>query len=401
MKENIVMENILLVDCDNFFASCEQMLNPELKGKPVCILSNNDGCIVARSNEAKNLGIPMGMPYFMAVKKFKNIIYLSGNRKKYSEISKQVMAELSNFTPSIEQYSIDEAFLDIKGCEKLHKLTPIEIANKIRNTIKEKIGINVSIGVSSTKTLSKIASEIAKKKVRYGIKDEFEGVFEINNTNKINILENTPIEDIWGVGRNLHKFFRKHNIQTALNYSNLDDDFIKRNLGKKGLDLKEELRGNVRYPVIDYYTPPKSISRTSSFKEFSKDKTFILNELNNHLHEVCIQLRKHKLQTGSISVMLRYKDFRVVSDKITFNSPKSSEFELYKTMHNIFNSIYNEGITYRSSGVTLSKLSPIQEFQMGLFEDIEAKKKRKLSDAWDKIEQKFGYGIVSIGIKKD
>lgn len=401
MNENTNMSNIILVDCDNFFASCEQMLNPKLKGKPVCILSNNDGCIVARSNEAKNLGVPMGMPYFMAIKKFKNVIYLSGNRKKYSEISKQIMAELSNFTPSVEQYSIDEAFLDIKGCEKLHKLSPVEIASKIRTTIKEKVGINVSIGVSSTKTLSKIASEIAKKKVRYNIKDNFEGVFEINNKNKTEILANTQIEDVWGVGKNLHKFFRKHNIQTALAYSNLDDNFIKRNLGKKGLDLKKELKGNIKYAVIDYYVPPKSISRTSSFKEFSEDKDFILNELNNHLHEVCIQLRKHNLQTNSLSVMLRYKDFRIVSDKITFNSPKSSEFELYKAMHEIFHSLYNKGIIYRSSGITVSKLTPSQELQIGLFEDMESKKKRKLSDAWDKIEQKFGYGIVSIGIKKD
>ena len=395
------MRNILLVDCDNFFASCEEVLNPELKGKALCVLSNNDGCIVARSNKAKDLGIPMGMPYFMAVKKFKNITYISGRRSEYSKISKNVMKILSDFTPSVEQYSIDEAFLDITGCEKLFKSKPIEIADKIRKEIKEKIGINVSIGVSNTKTLSKIASEIAKRKVRRNIKDEYEGVFEINEANKEKILSDTEIQEIWGVGKNLHHFFRKHNIQNAHQYINLDDDFIKRNLGKKGLDLKEELKGNIKYPVIDYYTPPKSISRTSSFKNFTTSKDFILNELNNHLHEVCIKLRKHKLASSSISVMLRTKDFRVISDKFNFETPKVSEFELYKKMHEIFKSLYKNEVLYRSSGVTVYKLTPVEEFQMGLFEDIEAKKKRKLSYAWDKIEQKFGYGAISIGIKKE
>ena len=395
------MRNILLVDCDNFFASCEEVLNPELKGKALCVLSNNDGCIVARSNKAKDLGIPMGMPYFMAVKKFKNVIYVSGRREEYSKISKNVMKILSDFTPSVEKYSIDEAFLDITGCEKLFKAKPIEIADKIRKEIKEKIGINVSIGVSKTKTLSKIASEIAKKKVRYHIKDEYEGIFEINETNKEKILSDTEIQDIWGVGKNLHIFFRKHNIQNAHQYINLDDDFIKRNLGKKGLDLKEELKGNIKYPVIDYYVPPKSISRTSSFKNFTTSKDFILNELNNHLHEVCIKLRKHKLASSSISVMLRTKDFRVISDKFNFDTPKVSEFELYKKMHEIFKTLYKNEVLYRSSGVTVFKLTPVEEFQMGLFEDIEAKKKRYLSYAWDKIEQKFGYGAISIGIKKE
>lgn len=395
------MQNILLIDCDNFFASCEQVLNPELAGKPVCVLSNNDGCVVARSNEAKNLGVPMGIPYFMAVKKFKKVIFVSGRRREYSKISKNVMKILSDFTPSVEQYSIDEAFLDIKGCEKLFKMTPVEIAAEIRKRIKEEIGINVSIGVSKTKTLSKIASEIAKKKVRLNIKDKYEGVFEINKSNKDEILINTPIEDIWGIGRNLHKFFRKHNIKNAYEYSNLDNDFLQRNLGKRGLDLKEELNEIVKYPVIDYYVPPKSVSRTSSFKEFTTSKDFILNELNNHLHEVCIQLRKHKLAASTISVMLRTKDFRVIGDKFNFETPKISEFELYKKMHEIFKILYKNEVLYRSSGVTVSKLCPVEEFQLGLFEDIEAKKKRKLSDAWDKIEQKFGYGAISIGIKKE
>ncbi len=395
------MRKILLVDCDNFFVSCEQIENPALQNKPVCVLGNNDGCIVARSNEAKNLNVPMGMPYFMAKKKFKNVIFVSGEKEKYVKVSKKVMEVLSDFTPHIEQYSIDEAFLDITGCEKLFKCSSVEIGDKIRKTIKEKIGINVSIGVSTTKTLSKIASEIAKTKVRYNLKSEYEGVFEIKEDTKNEILLKTEIEKVWGVGKNLHKFFRKHNVQNALEYINLGDEFIQRNLGKKGLDLKYELMGEIKYPVIDYYVPPKSISRSSSFREFTNDKDFILNELNNHLHQVCIRLRKHNLNTSAISVMLRYKDFRTVSDKINFTTPKSSEFELYKTMHTIFNSLYKEDIIYRSSGVCVYKLSAPAATQLDLFADVNSDKKKKLSDTWDKIEQKFGYGAISIGMHKE
>lgn len=394
------MRDILLVDCNNFFVSCEILFNPELKGKPVCVLSNNDGCIVARSNEAKDLGVSMGMPYFIAKRKFKKVIYLSGNIPEYIKVSRKIMEKLSTYTPSVEKYSIDEAFLDITGTQKLYKMNPVQIADKIRREIKEEINIEVSIGVSKTKTLSKIASEIAKNNTRRHIKSEYEGVYEINDLNMDEILTNTKIEEVWGIGRNLHKFFRKHNILNAKQYSCLNEDFIQRNLGKKGLELKDELNGIIAYPVIDYYVAPKSISKSSSFREFTNDKEFIKNELNVHLHKVCIKLRSHNLSAGVLEVMLRRKDFGRVKEKFVFETPKNSEFELYKKMHELFEGLYKEGVIYRSSGVCLSKLSDTKDCQMSLFEDESSKKKRKLAHAWDKIEQKFGYGIVSVGVKE-
>ncbi len=391
---------ILLVDCNNFFVSCEQLFNPKLKGLAVCVLSNNDGCIVARSNEAKDMGVPMGMPYFMAKKKFKNITYLSGNLSKYGAISKRIMTRLKTYTPAVETYSIDEAFLDTKGVERLHKMTPYELGNKIRHEIKENIGIEVSIGVSDTKTLAKIASEIAKYNTRKKIKTEFEGVFQINKDNSDKILSSTPIEEVWGIGKNLHKFFRKHNITNAKMLIEQKEDFIQRNLGKKGVELFYELKGISKYPVIDYYEAPKSISRTSSFSEFTTNCDYIKNELNKHLHKICIRLRHHNLSAGSMSVMLRTKDFIVTAEKVNFITPKNSEFELYKTMHKMFELLYKENIIYRSSGIIVSKLSKTEDIQLNLFEDEKAKKKQKLSNAWDKIEQKFGYGAITIGIKK-
>lgn len=394
------MENILLVDCNNFFVSCEELFNPALKGEAVCVLSNNDGCIVARSNKAKELGITMGMPYFMAKRKFKNVIYISGDIAKYSEISKRIMKKLYEFTPSVEIYSIDEAFLDIKGCEKLYKMKPVQIADNIRKKVKEETGIEVSIGVSKTKTLAKIASKIAKNNTRYGIKTAYEGVFEINDSNIDFILSQTEIEKVWGVGKNLHGFFRKHNIANAKMYKEIEDDFLKRNLGKRGIELKNELSGIKAYPVVNCYIPPKSISKSSSFKEFTKNKNYIKNELNNHLHRVCIKLRSCGLSAGSLSVMLRTKDFIAKNEKIIFDRPKNSEFELYKTVHELFEILYAEGIIYRSSGICVSRLVKTKDVQLILFESDIVKKKRKLSDVWDKIEQKFGYGAIHVGLKQ-
>ncbi len=386
---------IVLVDCNNFFVSCEELYDPTLKGKPVCVLGNNDGCIVARSNPAKDLGISMGMPYFIAKKKFPNAIYLSGSLPKYRAISKKIMQKLFDFTPNVEVYSIDEAFLDITGCERVHKIPYFEIAKKIRRDIKEEIGIDVSIGLSPTKTLSKLASEIAKSKIRRHIDES--GVFEINEKNRAEILKNTPINEIWGIGHNLDKTLRRHNIRTAFNYTELPYDFLQRNIGKIGLDLKEELLGNSINPVDYENSLPKSISRTLSFRDFTQDKSVIKNALNHHLHEVCAKLRNHNLTSRMITVMLRTKDFRIFTSKVSLDEPFDSEFEVNQKMYALFDEIYTEGVIYRSSGVILSKIEPKKETQLGLFTVKEKEKSKKLSKAWDNIEKKFGAGTLHIG----
>lgn len=386
---------IVLVDCNNFFVSCEELYDPTLKGKPVCVLGNNDGCIVARSNPAKDLGISMGMPYFIAKKKFPNAIYLSGSLPKYRAISKKIMQKLFDFTPNVEVYSIDEAFLDITGCERVHKISYFEIAKKIRRDIKKEIGIDVSIGLSPTKTLSKLASEIAKSKIRKHIDET--GVFEINEENRVEILKNTPINEIWGIGRNLDKTLRRHNIRTAFNYIELPYDFLQRNIGKIGLDLKEELLGNSINPVDYENSLPKSISRTLSFRDFTQDKSVIKNALNHHLHEVCAKLRNHNLTSRMITVMLRTKDFRIFTSKVSLDEPFDSEFEVNQKMYALFDEIYTEGVIYRSSGVILSKIEPKKETQLGLFTVKEKEKSKKLSKAWDNIEKKFGAGTLHIG----
>ena len=385
---------IALVDCNNFFASCEILFNPELKGKPVCVLSNNDGCIVARSNEAKALGIKMGMPYFMAKKQFKNVVYLSGNHARYNEISKRVMTKLYDYTPNVEVYSIDEAFLDLGGTRKLHRCSYEEIIEKIRLDIKNDIGIDVSIGLSYSKTLAKLACEKAKE---INKKNPKIGTYKIGYKKIKDELKITPIEDIWGVGFNTASLLRKHYISSAYNFTVQNDAWIKRVMGKVGLDLKYELLGECVSPVNPNETLPKSIQKTASFANFTSDKTFIANALSYHCHRVCKKLRHHGLMSGVVSIMLRAKDFYVLSSKTTLETPTNSEFEFNLKIKEMLDEIYNPNIIYRSCGVTALKLTCKNSYQMSLFNSERIEKNQKLSDAWDKIEEKFGHSKLHLG----
>lgn len=392
------MAAIVLVDCNNFFVSCEELFDPSLKGRPVCVLGNNDGCVIARSNPAKDLGVAMGMPYFIAKKKFKDVIYLSGNHSKYREISRKIMQKLYDFSPTVEKYSIDEAFIDITGCERAHKASYFEIAQKIRLSIKDEIGIDVSIGLSSSKTLAKLASEIAKSNLRK--KTDMSGVFEINVQNMGEILRTTSINEIWGIGRNLDKTLRRHNIRSALDFINLPEDFLKRNLGKNGLDMQKELSGVSVNPVSAEEEAPKSISKTASFRHFVDDKSVIKNALNHHCHLVCTQLRSQNLTAKLLVVMLRTKDFKVYTNKLALDTPIESEFEINKEIYRLFDEIYLKGVMYRSSGVILSRIEKKKEEQLGLFNAEKKIKSKNLSKAWDNIEKKYGFGSLKIGADK-
>lgn len=390
MKYNV----IALVDCNNFFVSCEALLKPELRCKPVCVLSNNDGCVIARSNEAKALGIKMGMPYFIAKKQFKNAIYLSGNHSLYNKISKKVTNKLCDYTPTVEVYSIDEAFLDLGGTRKFHNSTYEQIIEKIRREIKEDIGIDVSIGLSYSKTLAKLACQKAKELNK---KDPNIGTYKIGYKKIKEELKITPIEDIWGIGQNSASLLRKHYISSTYDFITQNDAWIKRVMGKIGLDLKYELLGQSVNPVNANETLPKSIQKTASFANFTSDKNHITNALNYHCHDVCKKLRQHGLVAQVICIMLRAKDFYVLSAKTTLEAPVNSEFEFNLKIKELFDEIYNPNIIYRSCGVTAMRLTPENNCQLSLFSAERIEKSQKLSQAWDKIEEKFGRSTLHLG----
>ncbi len=386
---------IALVDCNNFFVSCERLLKPELIGKPVCVLSNNDGCVVSRSNEAKRMGISMGAPYFIAKNQFKKITFLSGNLSFYCEISKRVMTKLLDFTPDVEIYSIDEAFLDLTGLRKTFNSSYEEIIERIVKEIKEEIGIDVSIGLSYSKVLSKLACDKVKTLQSKNITDS--KTYKIGFREIQKELKETLISEIWGVGKNTTALLKKYFIQTAYDFTRQEDIWIKKNLGKIGLELKQELLGNSVNPVKSISEAPKSISRSESFKEFQTNKNYIQNELNGHIHRVCRKLRESDLLTGCIGVMLRTKDFQVTDIKINLVNPTNTEFEIIEHAKDMLDKLYQKGIIYRSVGFYALKLTSRAVRQMSIFENETTAKKENLSFSLDKLEEKFGKGIIKIG----
>lgn len=377
---------IALVDCDSFFASCEQLLNPMLIGKPVCVMSNNDGCIVARSKEAKELGVKMGMPVFQARKIHPNVIYISGRLDIYGEISNRVMEVLRHFSPTIEVYSIDEAFIDLTGLRKVYRKNYLKIAEDIKNEVKHQVGVPVSVGVSLSKVLAKLATERAKKNNGYYIIG-FRGITEE--------LKNTELIDIWGLGSNTVALLNKYGIYTAYELTLQHDFWIKKLLGKKGLEIKHELSGESIYPVIDFVEMPKSIQKTSSFAQFTSDKEYIKSSLNYHVHRACKKLRKLDIKTQLVGAMLRTKDFKVYTTNKVLIYPTNWEFEIFNVVSQMFEELYCPGIIYRSSGVFLSNLSSSNEQQLSIFEDCkERTKKENLSKTLDCLELKYGQNVI-------
>lgn len=396
--DNIAMAKknvIALVDCDSFFVSCEQAVNPELKGRAVCVMSGRGQCVISRSKEAKKFGIRMGMPYFQIEGKMKQAVFINANHDLYSQISKKVMAVLQDFSPTVEIYSIDEAFLDLTGLEKLYKKNYLEIAAMIRQEVLQKVDIPVSIGVSSSKSLAKLASDKAKKLD--------EGIFLIGRRKIIPLLEKTGIDEIWGIGRNLSSMLRKNGILTAYELVCQDDLWLDKQIGIKGVEMKHELLGEMVSPVSSQEKLPKSIQKTSALAKFTSDKEYLKNSLNYHIHRACVKLRKLNAKCKGISIFIRTKDFKVFCEKKVLNAPTNFELEISDIVFSLLDKIYNPNILYRSTGVILDTFVFNHEAQMSLFSDVDAEsRKEKLSGCFDKLEEKFGKDIIQIGfMKKD
>lgn len=398
ISDNINMARkhiIALVDCDSFFVSCEQAVNPELKGKPVCVMSGRGQCVISRSKEAKKLGVRMGMPYFQIEGQMKKAIYINANHDLYHEISKKVMAVLKEFSPKVEIYSIDEAFVDLTGLERLYKKNYLEIAQMIREEVKEKVDIPVSIGLSSSKSLAKLASDKAKKLE--------EGVMLIGARKIVPLLQKTSIDEIWGIGKNLSALFRRNGILTAYELVSQDDVWLNKQVGIRGLEMKHELLGEMVSPVCNEVKLPQSIQKTSALAKFSSDKNYLKNSLNYHIHRACVKLRKINAKCKGISIFLRTKDFRVFCEKKVLNAATDFELEISDIVFELLEKIYNEKILYRSTGVILDTFVFNSQAQMSLFADINVdEKKEKLSKCFDKLEERFGKDIIQTGfIKKD
>ena len=386
---------IALIDCDSFFVSCERRLNPELNGLPVSVVSGERGCVISRSREAKMLGVPMGIPLFQAVERYPDCIYITANHHAYTKISKQVMDILKFFSPNVEVYSIDEAFVDFTGLTKLYKKNYYKLAKDLQDKIMAEASIPVSIGVSRTKTLAKLASDKSKRTRKH--------ICLAGRARITELLSHTEIQEVWGVGRKLGVKLRGLGVRTALDYVRKEDEWIKKRFGKNGLAIKAELSAIMVSPISNETEKPKSISDTKSFLEFSSDLKFLKNELSIHIHEVCSRLRKIECKAGTIGVILKTKDFQTLYNKTRLKFMTDFEFDISKEAFLLLEEMYKPDVLYRSIGIVLEDFNSCGEEQLQLFNDnIKKEQNEKLGKSLDKLEKKFGRNIVRTGfVNKD
>lgn len=378
---------IALADCDCFFVSAERAFNPRLDGRAVAVLSNNDGCVISRSREAKALGLKMGEPYFMAKKRLPQVLYVRANHDLYRSISAKVMAKFKSFTPDVEVCSVDEAYLDLTGTKLLYRQNYIKTAQMIRQAVWDELHIPVSIGLSTTKTLAKLASDKAKNAG---------GVFAIGSAERNKILAQTLIADVSGVGRKLLLKMREECIFTALDFVIRPDYWVKARFGTHGADLKAELSGIPLFKVQPDDKAPLSIQQTSALREFSSDIAVLKTDLCRHIHTACRKARSEGAKAAAIEVMLRTKDFKVVTARAKLDFASNQETEITPPALRLLTQLFTPAVVWRSTGITLTGLVYGEREQLDLFQPAK-KSDDRLGSILDELEEKFGKNIVHLG----
>ncbi len=392
---------IALVDCNNFYASCERVFNPTFCKRPVCVLSNNDGCVVARSQEAKDIGVPMGAPYF----KWKNVlnrhnaVVLSSNYTLYGDMSRRVMQTLKSFSPSTEIYSIDEAFLNLDGVRDLN-----QHAQRLRATVQQHTGITVSVGLGQTKVLAKLANKRAKKSTSgvCNLADYSSSQFE-------EILTNTEVEDVWGIGRRMSEKLHCFNIKTSKQFRDTADSFLRKHFTVVGLRLAYELRGTRCLDFDAQPSPKKQIQCARSFGSTIKDKTKVRESIAWHTSQAAVKLRAQGSVTSSMAVFLRTNPFRQQdvqyrnSTVVSLPHPTDDTAKLIQAALAGFESIWRPKYRYHKSGVMLMGLSPAGLTQFNLFTPATEVRNQALMSTLDSLNAKFGRDTVrycATGVKR-
>ena len=386
-------KKIALVDCNSFYVSCETLFNPKLKNKPVVVLSNNDGCIISRSNEAKALGIKMGEPYFkekdIIVKN--NVQVFSSNYSLYGDISRRVMRTLKRFNSDIEVYSIDEAFLDLSNFSD----DEVEdVGKEIRNTVLKWTGIPTSIGIAKTKTLSKVANHIAKKK-QSGVTS----LIKIENIDPI--LEKIEINDVWGVGKQLTKFYNKNGIYNAKQLKNKSNTWIKKFSNVLSSRTAMELRG---IPCIDLEATTskrKSCVVSRSFGKRVENFQELKEAVANYSLNASEKIRSESLITKSITVFIRTSPFQSRfghysnSKTIDFPIATNNSIEIVKAALTGLNTIFKNGYRYQKAGVMLTGLSNSSNGK-NLFSSEKDEKINSLMRSIDNTNYRYGRATLSL-----
>lgn len=378
-----------LADCNNFYASCHRLFEPEYNGVPVVVLSNNDGCVIARSNEAKACGIAMGAPYFKIREEIKkhNIAVFSSHYTLYGDISARVMTNLARFTPEVEVYSIDECFLGLSGFDNLQ-----DYGAEIRETVINNTGIPISVGIAPTKVLAKVANKTSKK---------HNGVMVLETEQQINdALAEYSVEDLWGVGRQFAHKLIKDGIETAAQFRALPVEWVQTHMTIVGVRTWRELWGESCIPLKTVLDPKKGMCTSRAFGKLTSDYNQLIEATSNYAARLASKLRREKLCTTILSVKLLTNKF--VADElqaypaisIPLEHPVNNTVDLIKTALWGLKKIYLRGYLYQKVEVNATGLIPESEVQLNIFSEFKGVKYDKVSRVLDQLNLHYGAGTL-------
>ncbi len=388
-----------IVDGNNFYASCERVFNPSLEGKPIVVLSNNDGAVIARSNEAKALGVKMGVPAFEIKKLVREhgIQVFSSNYELYGDMSRRVVETLQQFTPNLEVYSIDESFLDLGDFYN----TDIQAyARTIKTTVLQWTGIPVAVGVAPTKTLAKVANRLSKKSAKAN------GVLVLTDKHHIQeALKRTEVGDVWGIGRRYAKKLAAFGVITAWDLSQVTDAFAKKHLTVVGHRTVKELRGE---PCIDLEMVPPAKQNICTSRSFPRNLTALTDieeALATHTVRCATKLRRQKSCAGALTVFLQTSRFAEQgelyfnSHTVRLESPSSSELELLHAAIAALKKIYRNGYRYKKTGIILQDIVPANQVQLSLLSSGNITRDSKLMHTLDNLRERYGHSSVGYGVQ--
>lgn len=386
---------IALVDCNNFYASCERVFNPAIAHSPIVVLSNNDGCVIARSEEARAIGIEMGAPAFMMEDMLaKNKVQVfSSNYTLYGDLSERVQRTLQQYTPDIETYSIDEAFLDLTSFKHLDFTA---YGKTIRERIKTDIGIPVSVGIAPSKTLAKMANKYAKKHCRDT------GVYCLDTPEKIQaVLQWTKIEEVWGIGSQHSRRLGWMGIKTAAGFIQLPVEWVKKNMSVTGERLLNELKGIPSIEWEDIIKPKKGICTARSFGKLLSEKKDIQEAIANYAAACARKLRLQNGCAATLQVLIQTNVHRTAdkqySRSVTLKLPMatSSSRKIISVALRGLEIIFREGYQFKKAGVIVMDIVPEEQVQQSLFETPEENKKdAQVMKSLDNLNKRFGKDLV-------
>jgi DNA polymerase-4/DNA polymerase V len=379
---------IVHIDGDAFFTSCEEVIHPELRGKPL-ITGGERGIVACASYAAKRIGIKRGVPLNEARKIFPGLIILPSDYETYSLFSRRMFVIMRRFTPDVEEYSIDEAFSDITGMRRALHLSYEAIALQMKETIERELGITVSVGLSITKVLAKVASKHQKPA----------GMTVIKGRDIAQYLNNLPVEKIWGIGPATTNYLAKLGIRTALAFAQLPEKTVREKFTKPGVEIWQELRGDSVYPVTsEEKSSYASISKTKTFTPPTSDADYLFAQLMRNMESACIKARRYALAPKKIEVFLKKQNFESAGSEAALSRPCACPLEFSDVVRDLFDACYHPRELYRATGVILLDLVADGNLQYTLFDNsVQAEKIKDLYDVADELEQKFGKHTVHLG----